>query len=83
MEDGKKIRRMISQGVRYCLLAWAGIFSGTMVAQTQKVVFSRDFLRRKVWASRRKNHIGMKSASTDFGIYNALLFPLRGKVVPG
>ena len=43
MEDGKKIRRMISQGVRYCLLAWAGIFSGTMVAQTQKVVFSRDF----------------------------------------
>ena len=76
MEDGKKIRRMISQGVRYCLLAWAGIFSGTMVAQTQKVVFSRDF-------SRRKNHIGMKSASTDFGIYNALLFPLRGKVVPG
>ena len=50
MEDGKKIRRMISQGVRYCLLAWAGIFSGTMVAQTQKVVFSRDFSPAEVLA---------------------------------
>lgn len=74
---------MISQGVRYCLLAWAGIFSGTMVAQTQKVVFSRDFSPAEGLVIPQENHIGMKSASTDFGIYNALLFPLRGKVVPG
>ena len=77
MEDGKKIRRMISQGVRYCLLAWAGIFSGTMVAQTQKVVFSRDFSPAEGLV------IPQEKPYRDEGIYNALLFPLRGKVVPG
>ena len=39
----KKRWKMASQGFKYCLLILAGIFSGTMVIQAQKVVFSRDF----------------------------------------
>lgn len=34
---------MTSQVFKCCVCIWIGVFSETMLAQTQKVVFSRDF----------------------------------------
>lgn len=51
---------MTLQVFKCCVCIWIGVFSETMLAQTQKVVFSRDFLRQKGWSLPRKSLIGMK-----------------------
>lgn len=74
---------MTLQVFKCCVCIWIGVFSETMLAQTQKVVFSRDFSPAEGLVTPQEKPYRDEVCLNGFGIYNASLFLLRGKKFPG